>query len=312
MFSTTNTKTLFEKTSARNTYCVYASSGIASLSFWSLRIALQWSEWNVRLVLFRAKQSTCAQLTTLQLCFPAGIDIYVLCVGAASCWASGLFAVSRPQSGVSTFWRSPEHAMSTLPRRTSRTVQRCVLFFVSETRLHALFSFLRPGVRLRELCICVTENHCARCALEHFLCIRGGAAGRAQNKCFEYVLCIGKTGRKGREWVKRRVLFEYRENWRCGEEYVSSLFLKILVIRYSTIPKIINSCCLGVLPKYSKIRLEKYTSLRCPANWGRPGLPGRRFGEEAQVAPRRGRSTTLEMTFRKRCALSQRRRRTCR
>ena len=55
---------------------------------------------------------------------PFGIGIHTLCVGAPSCWASGLFAVFRPHCGVSTFW--------------GRQVTQCIFFRVPEKPLRAV------------------------------------------------------------------------------------------------------------------------------------------------------------------------------
>ena len=71
---------------------------------------------------------------------PGGIDTHALCVGAAM--------YCRPRFA---FARSPEHAVSTLPRRNSRTVRRYVLVVFRKLVARSAYFILCPSVRLRVL-----------------------------------------------------------------------------------------------------------------------------------------------------------------
>ena len=93
---------------------IHREKSTAFISISCLCTAPQW-KWCMRLVLSSGMQPTAGSPPGSWASI--GIETHALSVGETS------YRAQPPLSGFFD-WRSPQHAMSTLPRRTSRTVQR--------------------------------------------------------------------------------------------------------------------------------------------------------------------------------------------
>ena len=112
------------------------------------------------------------------------IDAHALCVGAATCLASGPLCGVSTSVVFSTFWRSPEDAMS--------------LFSPDALRGRCSGAYFRcPRKRLRVVCVFLypDKNRCAQCAWSISFFVQAVRRVRAQTMIvFRMCYYFDKTG----------------------------------------------------------------------------------------------------------------------